>query len=61
MAEVGMILIHCCECQRVVGKAEKLYERLGMTVYCKKCLDDVRKPDTAGLPDFLRGLVGKRK
>lgn len=56
-----MILIHCCECRRVVGKAEKLYERLGMTVYCGKCVADMRKPTPSTLPEFLRGLAGRRR
>lgn len=56
-----MILIHCSKCKQVVGKAAKLYERLGMTVFCGKCADDLRKLDNAdeiGIPDFLRGFMG---
>ena len=56
-----MILIHCCECHRVVGKAEKLYERLGMTVYCRQCVADLHRPEKTAIPDFLNGLNRKRK
>lgn len=54
-----MILIHCCKCKKVVGKAEKLYERLGMTVFCAECVpvSPESMPADYVIPAFLSGFM----